>query len=248
MISGHGSLRILGIRVDDVTMEETLALFTSWIETGRPHQVVTVNPEFVMAAQQDAAFRVTLGEADLAVPDGAGLLWASRVLGKPLRERVAGSDLVPRLAELSARHGYRLYLLGSAPGIAERTADVLASEHPGVVIVGTYAGSPAPDEEDAIVARIRAAAPHVLLVAYGAPKQDLWIRRNLSRLAVPVCMGVGGAFDFVAGVTHRAPIWMRRAGLEWLHRLIHEPWRWRRMLALPRFAWSVVRSARGRDT
>ena len=248
MASGHGDLSILGVRVDDVTMDETLALFTSWIQEGTPHQVVTVNPEFVMAAQQDTLFRVTLDEADLAVPDGAGLLWASRVLQKPLRERVAGSDVVPRLAELSARDGYRLYLLGAAPGVAERTASVLASQHPGVVIVGTYAGSPAPEEEDAIVARVRAASPDILLVAYGAPKQDLWIRRNLSRLATPVCMGVGGAFDFVAGVTRRAPMWMRRAGLEWLHRLIHEPWRWRRMLALPRFAWCVFRSARGRDT
>jgi N-acetylglucosaminyldiphosphoundecaprenol N-acetyl-beta-D-mannosaminyltransferase len=244
----HGSLRILGIRVDDVTMEETLTLFASWIEEGTPHQVVTVNPEFVMAAQQDTTFRVTLDEADVAVPDGAGLLWASRVLRKPLRERVAGSDLVPRLAELSARHGYRLYLLGAAPGVAERTAGVLASQQPKASIVGTYAGSPAADEEDAIVARVRAASPDILLVAYGAPKQDLWIRRNLRRLAVPVCMGVGGAFDFVAGVTRRAPVWMRRTGLEWLHRLIHEPWRWRRMLALPRFAWCVFRSARGRDT
>ncbi len=248
MASGHGDLSILGVRVDDVTMDETLALFTSWIQEGTPHQVVTVNPEFVMAAQQDTLFRVTLDEADLAVPDGAGLLWASRVLQKPLRERVAGSDVVPRLAELSARDGYRLYLLGAAPRVAERAASVLASQHSGVVIVGTYAGSPAPEEEDAIVARVRAASPDILLVAYGAPKQDLWIRRNLSRLATPVCMGVGGAFDFVAGVTRRAPMWMRRAGLEWLHRLIHEPWRWRRMLALPRFAWCVFRSARGRDT
>lgn len=241
------SVRILGVRVDDVTMQETLALFASWIAEGTPHQVVTVNPEFVMAAQQDAAFRVTLEKADLAVPDGAGLLWASRLLGRPLRERVAGSDLVPLVAGLSARHGYRLYLLGAAPGVAERTAEVLTHEHPGVVIAGTYAGSPTEQERDAIVARVRAAAPDVLFVAYGAPKQDLWIRRNLARLEVPVCMGVGGAFDFVAGVTRRAPPWMRRAGLEWLHRLVHEPWRWRRMLALPRFAWAVLWSACGRE-
>jgi len=246
--SNISSVRILGVRVDNVTMEETLALFASWIETGKPHQVVTVNPEFIMAAQLDAAFHVTLEEADLAVPDGAGLLWASRRLRQPLRERVAGADLVPQVAALSAREGYRLYLLGAAPGVAERTARALASDHPRVKIVGTYAGSPAPDEEEAIVARVRAAAPDILFVAYGAPKQDLWIRRNLARLAVPVCIGVGGAFDFIAGVTRRAPMWMRNAGLEWLHRLVYEPWRWRRMLALPRFAWAVLWSARGRDT
>lgn len=245
--SQASSVRILGIRVDDVTMEETVTLCASWIASGRPHQIVTVNPEFVMAAQHNAAFRVTLREADLAIPDGAGLLWASRVQGQPLRERVAGSDLVPRFAASSAQDGYRLYLLGAAPGVAEEAANVLAVEYPGVKIAGTFAGSPARDEEDDIVARIRAADPDMLFVAYGAPKQDLWIRRNMARLGVPVCMGVGGAFDFIAGVARRAPLWMQQANLEWLHRLIREPWRWRRMLALPRFAWAVLWSARGRD-
>jgi len=240
------SIRILGVRVDDVTMPETLALFQAWIAEGGHHQVVTVNPEFVMKAQQDADFRVTLEGADLAVPDGAGLLWASRLLRQPLRERVAGSDLLPLAAELSAQHGYRIFMLGAAPGVAERTADVLSRQYPDAIFVGTYAGSPAESEDEALVERIRAARPDLLFVAYGAPKQDLWIRRNAARVDVPVCMGVGGAFDFVAGVTRRAPVWMRRVGLEWLHRLIQEPWRWRRMLALPRFAGAVLWSACGR--
>ena len=240
------SVRILGVRVDDVTMAETLDLFRAWITEGETHQVVTVNPEFVMRAQQDAGFRVTLEEADLAVPDGAGLLWASRLLGHRLRERVAGSDLLPLAAELSAAHGYRIFLLGAAPGVAERTAELLTQRYPKAVFAGTYAGSPAESDEAEIVGRIRAARPDLLFVAYGAPKQDLWIRRNAARLEVPVCMGVGGAFDFIAGVARRAPLWMRRAGLEWLHRLIQEPWRWRRMLALPRFAGAVLWSACGR--
>ncbi|MBC7234265.1 MAG: WecB/TagA/CpsF family glycosyltransferase [Chloroflexi bacterium] len=212
-----------------------------WVIEGHPHQVVTVNPEFVIRAQRDAAFNVVLKKAALALPDGVGLLWASRLLGKPLRERVAGSDMLPLIAALCARRGYRPYLLGAAPGVAERAAAVLQRDNPSLEIAGTYAGSPDPSEEEAIVERVVKAAPDFLFVAYGAPQQDLWIFRNLQRLQVPVCMGVGGAFDFIAGVTPRAPLWMRERGLEWLYRLWRQPWRWRRMLALPRFVYLVLR-------
>ena len=240
-MSTRDSVSILGVRVDNVTTPETLDLFARWIEERRPHQVATVNPEFVMAAQQNAPFRVVLEEADLAIPDGQGLLWASRKLGQPLRERVTGSDTLPLVAQLSAQRGYRLFLLGAAPGVAEKAAAILQKEHQGLTIVGTYAGSPDPSEEDEIVARVTASAADFLFVAFGAPRQDLWIHRNLHRLNVPVCMGVGGAFDFIAGVTPRAPLWVRRAGIEWLYRLYIQPWRWKRMLALPQFVWQVLR-------
>ncbi|MHB1294761.1 MAG: WecB/TagA/CpsF family glycosyltransferase [Anaerolineae bacterium] len=239
-MAGIASVDILGIRIDNVTVSETLDVLDCFVAERRPHQVVTVNPEFVMEAQRNDAFRVTLAASDLSLPDGAGLLWASRVLGKPLRERVTGSDSLPLIAQRSAQRGHRLFLLGAAPGVAERAAAILCRDNPGLQIVGTYAGSPDPSEEEAIVARVRAARPDYVFVAYGAPRQDLWIHRNLQRLGVPVCMGVGGAFDFVAGLAVRAPVWMRRLGLEWLHRLWHQPWRWRRMLALPRFAWHVA--------
>ena len=238
---GRRRADIIGAPVDDVTMAETLASVEAFIADGGPHQIATVNPEFVVAAQRSAPFRVVLERADLSLPDGIGLLWAARVLRQPLRERVAGSDLVPEVARLSAWRGYRLYLLGAAPGVAERAAEALRRDYPGVQIVGTYAGTPEPCDEDDIAGRIAAVDPDVLFVAYGAPRQDLWIHRNLSRLAVPVCMGVGGTLDFVAGVAVRAPLWMRRAGLEWLHRLWRQPWRWRRMLALPRFVALVIR-------
>ena len=233
---------ILGVCIDDVTMDETLARIVAFIAQGTPHQITTVNPEFVVEAQRNAPFRVVLEGCDLALPDGVGLLWAARVLGRPLRERVAGSDLLPELARLSARRGYRLYLLGAAPGVAERAAAVLTADNPSLQVVGTYAGSPSMEEEDTIVAMVRAAAPDLLFVAYGAPRQDLWIHRNLERLGVPVCMGVGGSLDFVAGVAVRAPRWARRWGLEWLHRLVQEPWRWRRMLSLPHYAGLVLRA------
>ncbi|GAB4400427.1 MAG: WecB/TagA/CpsF family glycosyltransferase [Anaerolineales bacterium] len=234
------TVRFLGIPVHNVDSREALQILDAFIRERKPRQVVTVNPEFVMAARRDAAFRDVLLHADLSLPDGVGLLLGARILGTPLKERVTGVDTVMRVAALAAERGYRLYLLGAAPGVAEEAARRLVQANPGLTIAGTYAGSPAPDEEDAIVARITAATPDVLFVAYGAPKQDLWIARNLARLGVPMAMGVGGAFDFIAGRAKRAPLWMQRMGLEWLHRLIHQPWRWRRMLALPQFLFAVI--------
>ncbi len=233
------SVSILGVRADDVTYAETLDLVAAYITARAPRQVATVNPEFIVAAQSDAAFRDILSHTALNLPDGIGVLWAARRLGHPLRERVAGVDVTERIAQRAGREGWKIFLLGAAEGVAHRVAEAWRTRYPGISLVGAYAGSPRAEEEEAIVERIRAAQPDVLFVAYGAPAQDKWIARNLRRLGVPVCMGVGGAFDFIAGVTRRAPRWMQRLGLEWLHRLIRQPWRWRRMLALPRFAWQV---------
>jgi len=234
------SVSVLGVRVDDVTSDEALRRIEDFIGQGMPHQVVTVNPEFIIAARSDPHFRQILNSAALSLPDGVGLLWATRFLGRPLRERVTGVDTVERVAELAARKGYRLFLLGAREGVAARAARVLKKRYPGLSVAGTYAGSPSPHEEDEIVELVREAKPDVLFVAYGAPQQEKWIARNLKRLGVPVAMGVGGAFDFIAGVVPRAPRWMQRWGLEWLYRLIRQPWRWRRMLALPRFVWLVL--------
>lgn len=246
-LPGIESLQILGVRVDCVTTAQAIALTDEMIASRRPHQVVTVNPEFVMRAQRDETFRVVLEEADLALPDGQGILWAARRLGRPLQERVTGSDTAPLLARLCAQRGYRPFLLGAAPGVAERAAQALIRDNPALKVAGTYAGSPAPAEEEEIVGHIVAAKPDLLLVAYGAPAQDAWIHRNLHRLGVPVCMGVGGTLDFIAGVTPRAPLWMRQHGLEWLYRLLRQPRRWRRMLALPQFAMLVWRQRQARE-
>jgi N-acetylglucosaminyldiphosphoundecaprenol N-acetyl-beta-D-mannosaminyltransferase len=234
------SLFILEVRVDAVTFEQVLACIKEFIADGRPHQIVTVNPEFVMAAQSDAEFRDIINSSALALPDGVGVSWASRHLGRPLPDRIPGVDLVERLAALSMDRGYRLFFLGAMPGVADKAVEVLGECYPGMAVAGTYAGSPRREEEAAIVERVRATHPHVLFVAYGAPAQDHWIARNMDRLEVPVCIGVGGSFDYIAGVHLRAPHWMRHLGLEWLHRLITQPWRWRRMMALPRFVWHVL--------
>lgn len=235
------SIRILGVRIDDVTMDEALSMVSEMVAQGGAHQIVTVNPEFVIRAAGDPFFAGVLERADLAIPDGQGLLWAARFLGRRLRARVAGSDMVPLLAERSAREGYSLFLLGAAPGVAEIAAERLRERYPGTQIVGTHPGSPRPEDDDLSVALITQARPDVLLVAYGAPAQDLWIARNQVRLQVPVAIGVGGSLDFIAGVQRRAPVWMREHGLEWLYRLIRQPSRWRRMLALPLFAWRVIK-------
>ena len=237
----HKSVVLLGVRTDNANYDEALSIIEDLVVSGTSHQVVTVNPEFIVAAQSDDDFRNILNASSLSLPDGVGLLWAARFLGHPLQERVTGTDTVQRIAALAAQKGYSLFLLGAAPGVAVATAARLCQIYPSLRIVGTHAGSPALEEEDEIVRLIQRAEPDILFVAYGAPAQDKWIARNLARLGVPMAMGVGGAFDFISGHAKRAPRWLQRVGLEWLHRLFHEPWRWRRMLALPRFVWLVAR-------
>ncbi len=230
---------ILGVRVQAVTFEQTLQRIEAFIATRRPHQIATVNPEFVVAAQGDAVFRRIINRAALAFPDGTGLLKAARWLRQPpLPERIAGVDIVDALARLSAEKGYRLYFLGARPGIAEKAVAALKNRYPKMVVAGAFAGSPRAADEDEIVSRIQAARPDVVLVAYGAPHQDKWIARNMNRLPAGVLIGVGGAFDFISGAVRRAPVWMRRAGLEWVYRFAQQPSRWRRMWnAVPRFVW-----------
>ncbi len=240
-MSTPDAIPILGIPVHAVTMDETLALVEGYMAGARLHQLATVNPEFVMAAQDDAEFRRVLTGADLCLPDGVGLLYAARRAGRRLPERVPGSELVYRLAERAAARGWPLFLLGAAPGVAEAAAAILCDRYPGLRVAGTYAGSPDPAEDDALVARVNASGAALLYVAYGAPRQDKWIARNRDALtSVRVAIGVGGSLDFVTGRAVRAPQWAQRLGLEWLHRLVKEPWRWRRMLALPRFGWRVM--------
>jgi N-acetylglucosaminyldiphosphoundecaprenol N-acetyl-beta-D-mannosaminyltransferase len=234
---------LLGVAVDRVDLEGAIARIDDFVREGVPRQVVTVNPEFVIAARRDRRFRRVLNAADLAVADGVGIVWAANLLGDRLRERVGGVEVVECLAARAARAGHRLYLLGAEEGVAAEAARRLELRHPGLSVAGTFAGSPRPQDEAGIRERILEAHPDVLLVAFGAPAQEFWIARNLQRLGVPVAIGVGGAFDYLAGRASRAPVWLQRAGLEWLYRLARQPWRWRRMLALPRFAALVLASA-----
>lgn len=240
-------IHILGVAIDDLIEDEVIAQVDALIAAGGPHHLVTVNPEFVMEAQKNPAFRAMLARANLATADGFGLLVAARYVGTPLRGRVTGVDLTQRLAGLCAAKGYRMFLLGAAPGVAAATATILQARNPGLIIAGTESGSPDPRHEPYLRQRIAAAQPHILLVAYGHPHQDLWIARNQPDLQVPLAMGVGGTFDYLSGRVPRAPAIIRRIGMEWLYRLIRQPQRWRRIMnAVPRFAWHVISQDRPR--
>lgn len=232
-------VRILGVRVDCLDTKETLDRIESFVGTGPLHQVATVNPEFVMRAQQDREFARVLESADLCLADGTGVVWAARRQGCALRQPVAGTDLVGPLAAMCARRGFRLFLLGARPGVADSLASRLRAANPALQ-VEAHAGNPSEEEES--LRRIGAHKTDVLLVAYGAPTQELWIDRLRSRLGVSVAIGVGGAFDYLTGRVRRAPAWMRGAGFEWLYRLGQEPWRFRRMTVLPVYALKVLRS------
>lgn len=261
---GSVTVEILGVKVHCVDFAQMLAQFAQWIEEeysadddigqGEPppnqtkhqtpntkiHQVCTVNPEFIMHARRDRTFADVLRQADLCVPDGVGVLWAARRQGIQLHERVTGSDGIYRICQCAAERGWRVYLLGAAVGVADVAAQRLMALYPGLQIVGAYSGSPADTEWPEIRVRLHRVQPDILFVAYGHPRQDLWIALHRQELPVKVAVGVGGAFDFVAGVMPRAPRWMQRWGVEWLYRLIQQPWRWRRMAVLPRFALLVL--------
>jgi N-acetylglucosaminyldiphosphoundecaprenol N-acetyl-beta-D-mannosaminyltransferase len=233
---GVRSIDILGVRVDDVTYDEVLALVERWIAEGGPHAITTPNPEIVMLAQREPAFRATLGRAALNVPDGFGLLLGARLRGERFREHVRGTDLVHRLAALGAARGHRWYLLGAADGVARKAADRLQARYPGLTVAGAGPGSPRPEDDAATWTTIQAAGPvDLILVAYGAPAQERWLERSLGPLEIPVGIGVGGVFNFLSGAVARAPGWMRQLELEWLHRLLVQPWRWRRQLEIPKF-------------
>jgi N-acetylglucosaminyldiphosphoundecaprenol N-acetyl-beta-D-mannosaminyltransferase len=235
---------ILGVRVDDVTYAESVALIERFVEERGPHSIVTPNPEIVMLARREPLYRAVLARSALAIPDGIGLLWAARWLGSPLRQHVRGADLVYRLAARSVQLGWRWYLLGAADGVAKLAAVELERRYPGLRVVGAAPGSPHHQDDRAIRRLIALAGPvDVILVAYGAPTQELWLDRNLGPLDIPVGIGVGGVLDYLSGRVPRAPRWMRRLELEFLHRLVIEPWRWRRQLALPRFALLAVAAA-----
>jgi N-acetylglucosaminyldiphosphoundecaprenol N-acetyl-beta-D-mannosaminyltransferase len=231
---------LLGVPVDALTEAEAVDWVARAIAEGRPRLVISVNPERIMHAGRDPAFAAVLRRADLALADGAGVLWAARLLGHPLPGRVTGVDFVRALAARGADAGWRFFFLGGGPGVVEAAGAVLRETYPGFILAGAQPGSPDPGHDAGTTQAVRSSRAQVLLLAYGAAAEEAWLARNLERSGAIVGMGVGGAFDFISGRARRAPRWMREHGLEWLHRLARQPWRWRRMLALPRFVMRVL--------
>lgn len=239
-------LRVGEAWIDSVTLAEAVDAIERLVDGGRGGAVFTPNVDHVVNLERNARFRDAYQRADLSLADGTPIVWASRLLGSPLPERVSGADLVLPLMQRAAERRYRVYLLGAGPGVAEKAGQVLRQRH-GVDVVGIdapFIELGAVDE--AVVSRIVAARPHLLLVALGAPKQELLIDHIRTRIAPTVALGIGASLDFIAGTVRRAPRWVSKAGLEWLFRLSQEPRRlWRRYLVDdPYFALILLRTLR----
>ena len=241
--SERADRRVLGVRVNDVALDGAMRLILSSIEHGTRAHIVTLNPEYVMRAHADATLRAIIERAALVTADGAGITQALRLAGTPLHERITGNDLTHAAAEA----GIPLFLLGAAPGVAETAADALRARYPSATIVGTWSGDADARDDAEARARINATDAAVVLVAYGMPKQDQWIDRNLPHLRAPIAIGVGGAFDYLAGRVPRAPVWMRARGLEWVYRLSRQPMRFPRIVRVWQFGvWATVAAIRQR--
>ncbi len=236
---------VLGVPLDPLRLEEAAERACRLVRTEGCHLVVTANPELVMAARVDSELLQAVREASLVVADGIGVVWASRRLGCALPERVPGIELMEALCARAEAEEWGVFLLGGLPGVAEQAGQALKRRWPGLRVAGIHHGYF--PEDGPVVEQVARSGAQVLFCGLGSPRQELWLARNLTRLGVRLAMGVGGGLDVLAGRTPRAPVWLRRLHLEWLYRLLREPRRWRRQLALPRFAWLVLRSRPGRE-
>lgn len=238
---------ILGVPVDCVTRQSALQALRGFLDAAAFHHVATPNNEMIVAAQRLPQFHALLRRTALNLPDSTGVVWASRLCATALPERVTGVDTVTALCDvLDAAHP--VFLLGAAPGVAERAAAVLRLRNPRLVVAGVASGSPADADAPGLIAIVQASGAHLLLVAFGSPAQELWIDAHRDALpTVRVAIGVGGTFDFLAGTRSRAPRWMQSVGLEWCWRLLQEPRRIGRILtAVVVFPWMVLTRRPGR--
>ena len=222
---------ILDVLIDNVTLEEAVAAGQGLLETDGFHYVVTPNPEFILSAKKDEKFRSVLNAADLSLPDGIGVVYAAKILGRPLKGRAPGVDFAQALMAHMAHSGHSLFLLGAKPGVAEEAADRLREAYPGLNICGTHDGYF--KEDKPVVEAIQASGADVLFVCLGAPKQEFWMAEFGPSTGVTLAVGLGGCLDVFAGKVQRAPKAFQKAGLEWLYRLIKEPSRIGRMAKLP---------------
>ena len=229
---------VLGLQFDNVTMDEASARAEQILAGKKTCYAVTPNAEIAYEALYDETLRALINGADLVLPDGAGVVLASKLLKTPLKQKVAGVDFADRLLGVLAETGKTLYLLGGKPGIAELAAEKMREKHPGLQICGTADGYF--KDEGPVIGKINAAKPDVLFVCVGAPKQEIFMHAHRDELDVRLMAGLGGSLDAFAGTVKRAPKWMIRCNLEWLYRLIKEPKRFGRMLRLPKYLWAAL--------
>lgn len=229
---------VLGVKFDNITMDEAVNRAMELMDEVGAKWVVTPNPEIVMLCREDEEMASAVSEAALCLPDGIGVIYGAKIMGRPLREKVPGADFAERVFAEMAKKGKRLFLFGAKPGVAEKAGENIAAKFPGIIICGSADGY---FKDDApIIAAINEAKPDFLLVCLGAPKQEKWMKANAAKLDVRLMAGLGGSLDVYAGVVERAPEKWRRRNLEWLYRLIKQPTRFRRMLKLPLFLIAVV--------
>lgn len=228
---------VLGVKIDDMSMTQALLVVEKWIWNPGKHYIVTPNPEFIVAAQKDPVFKEMLNGADLAIPDGAGLKLSGKV-----KNTVSGTDFMERLIRLAAEKGFVVGFLGGGKGIAEKTAECLLRKYPKLKI-GYVASGGIIDKDGNSQEVVGSKIPpmDLLFVAFGHLKQENWIAANLDKIPVKIAMGVGGSFDYLSGRVPRAPGWMRDLGFEWLFRLLIQPWRIKRQLALLRYLWLLTK-------
>ncbi|NMO98154.1 WecB/TagA/CpsF family glycosyltransferase [Paenibacillus lemnae] len=235
------TVHIYGIPFSKMSFKETVVYLTEAVESGQPHQVITANPIMVMTALDNPSYKQMMQRAEIIVPDGTGIVWAASKAGDPVAERVTGFDLVHELFRIGETKRWRFYLLGTTPEVIQEAAERLQMQYPAAIVAGYRDGFFGADQDQEVIQEIRAASPDILLVARGADTQEPWIDKHKDALGVPVMMGVGGTFDIVSGKSKRAPAAFQKLRLEWLYRLLREPTRFKRMLALPKFAVKVLR-------
>lgn len=229
----------LGIPADVVTLEKAVSRVAAMPKETAPHFIASVNPEICISAAQNPALREVLSKADLGIPDGIGIVLASRLRGGKIKNRVAGIDLMNALVSHAAKSGEKIFLLGAAEGVAAAAAENLQKKYPGLVIAGTHHGYVPPEEEARVADKIAASGADIVFVGLGSPRQEFFVSRHGQRTKARVLMVVGGAFDVISGRLKRAPLIYQRLGLEWLYRVLQEPKRFKRILALPRFLLAV---------
>lgn len=229
---------VLGVQFDNVTMEQAVEKAASMITEGGVHYAVTPNAEFVQRAEKDEQFRDALNGANLVLPDGIGVVYAAKILGRPLQGRVPGCDFAAELCAWMAKNDKKLFLLGAKPGVAEQAAENLTAAHPGLTVCGTHDGYF--KENAPVVEAIRAASADVVFVCLGAPKQENWMITHGEATGASFLIGLGGSLDVFAGTVKRAPETWQKLGLEWLYRLLKQPSRIGRMAKLPLFLASAV--------